>query len=121
VTRVRSQLLESVHCTSSTNLTAGEAAQLRVFSADIPALGAALPCEITAGHDGSHIALATLSDGDQLWWWLCWASQLREIRQIDLCDGRDLDDPYLDECLLPLGHPGTHSYEIPGPFFVLPG
>jgi hypothetical protein len=111
MTRVRSQLLESVHCTSTTKLTATEAAKLRVLSGDVPALGTTLPCEITAGHDGCHIALATLSDRDQLWW-LCWASQARDIRQIGLCDGRDLDDPYLDECLLPAGHPGTHSYEI---------
>jgi hypothetical protein len=120
VTSVRVQLLEPVHCRSTTNLTATEAAKLRLISGTIAAQAAPLACEIRAGHDGSHIALATVSDGDQLWWWLCWAGQAREIRQIDLCAGRDLDDPYLDECLLPEGHPGTHSYETPG-FFVPPG
>jgi len=71
-----------------------------------------LPCEIAGGHDGDHIALAAVSDGDELWWWLCWGHQAREVRQIDLCDGHSLDDPYLDDCLLPAGHPRPHSYAI---------
>jgi hypothetical protein len=112
VTGVRSELLEAVRCKSTTSLTAVEAAELRGISGDAPAPGTSLVCEIAAGHDGSHTALATISDSDQLWW-LCWGDRAREVCQIPLCDGRDLDDPYLDECLLPEGHSGPHSYEIP--------
>jgi hypothetical protein len=36
----------------------------------------------------------------------------REIRQIEICDGRRLDDPYLNDCLLPNGHPGLHSFDL---------
>jgi hypothetical protein len=100
-----------VHCKSTTSLTALEAAKLRTVSGPAALPDAPLACEIAAGHDGDHIALATVSEGDQLWWWLCWGAQARRIRLIDLCDGRSLDDPYLDECLLPEGHPGPHSYE----------
>jgi hypothetical protein len=35
-----------------------------------------------------------------------------EIRQIEICDGRSLDDPYLDDCLLPNRHPGLHSFDL---------
>jgi hypothetical protein len=36
----------------------------------------------------------------------------REIRQIEICDGRRLDDPYLNDCLLPNGHPGLYSFDL---------
>jgi hypothetical protein len=107
-------MLASVHCRSATSLTAQEAAALGWASGETQAVDASYPCEIAAGHDGSHIALAAISDAGQSWWWLCWASQARAVRRIDLCAGRQLDAPYLDECLLPEGHPGLHSYESPG-------
>jgi hypothetical protein len=114
VTSVRSTLFESVRCKSTTSITAEEAARLRALAGDVLPTGASLPCEIAAGHDGTHIALAALSEEDQLWWWLWRGGQAGVVRQIDFCDGRDLDDPYLEECLLPLGHPGPHSYQSPG-------
>jgi hypothetical protein len=113
VTSFRLATLESVHCSSTTSLTTREAARLRVVSGAVPATSAPLHCEIVARHDGNHLALAAVSEDDQLWWWLRWGDQARDVHQIDLCDGRDLDDPYLDECLLPKGHPGPHSYESP--------
>jgi hypothetical protein len=112
MSNVRSQPLESRRCEARTSLTTTEAAKLRVISTDVPAPNTSLPCEIAAGHDGDHLALAAVSDGDELWWWLCWGLRVRQVRQIDLCDGRDLDDPYLDDCLLPEGHPRPHSYQI---------
>jgi len=91
-----------------------EVAQLRAASGNVQDDGVPLACELATGHDGSHIALAASSEGDSLWWWLCWGSRARQVRQIELCDGRDLDDPYLDECLLPREHPGLHSYQAQG-------
>ena len=89
-----------------------EAAKLRVVCGQDPAMQAVLRCEIAAGHSGSHVAFAASADDGELWWWLCWAEPTREVRQIDLCDGRSLNDPYLDDCLLFDGHPGMHSFDL---------
>jgi hypothetical protein len=97
----------------TTFLTAIEAAKLRVISRQVPAaLRHSLSCEIAAGHGGNHIAFAAAADGGELWWWLCWETQTREVRRIDPCDGRRLDDQYMDDCLLPAGHPGPHSFDL---------
>jgi len=108
----RSDLPESDRCGAATRLTTTEAATLSVVSGDAPPAEARLSCEIAAGHDGRHSAFATLSERDDRWWWLCWDGEVREVRPVDLCSGRDDDDPYLDECLLLEGHPGPHSYSI---------
>lgn len=101
-----------IRCNATTGLTVMEAAKLHVFSGRRPDVAALLSCEIAAGHDGSHIAFAATANDGELWCWLYWREQTREIRQADLCDGRLLDDPYLDDCLLPGGHPGPHSFEL---------
>jgi hypothetical protein len=109
---VSAERTEAVRCGATTGLTAIETAKLRVNCRQVPALSALLICELAAGHDGSHVAFATTADDGELWWWLCWKMQVREVRQIDLCDGRRPDGPYLDDCLLPTGHPGPHSFEL---------
>lgn len=101
-----------IRCSAPTGLTAMEAAKLRVFSGRIPDAHAPLSCEIAAGHDSPHVAFAATANDGELWCWLYWRERTREIRQVDLCDGRLLDDPYLDDCLLPGGHPGPHSFEL---------
>lgn len=109
---VPGQLAETVHCGVTRSLRGIEAAKLRVICRQVPDVQASLSCEIAAGHDGSHVAFATAADAGELWWWLCWGGQTREVRQIDLCDARWLDDPYMDDCLLPDGHPAPHSFEL---------
>jgi hypothetical protein len=109
---VPAQLPELVCCGVTASLTVIEAAKLRVNCRQVPAAEAVLICELVAGHDGSHVAFATTANDDELWWWLCWGAQTREVRQIELCDARWLDDPYLDDCLLPDGHLGPHSFHL---------
>jgi hypothetical protein len=109
---VPGQLPEPVRCGVTTGLTAIEAARLRVNCRQIPAVDAVLICELAAGHDGSHMAFATTADDGQPWWWLCWEGQTRQVRQIELCDTSWLNEPYIDDCLLPEDHPGPHSYEL---------
>jgi hypothetical protein len=75
-----------------------------------------LSCELAAGHHGSHMAFATAAhDGDQ-WWWLRWSGQpaavVGELVQIDPCDAVFLHGPYPDDCILPQGHPGPHSFDV---------
>jgi hypothetical protein len=76
-----------------------------------------------AGHVGSHVALvATVRGGDQ-WWWLRWDGQLGEaieVMQIDPCDAELSQGRYADDCVLPEGHPGPHSFDLP-PLPFLPG
>jgi hypothetical protein len=103
---------ERIRCGIMTSLTDIEAAKLRVVCDEDPAMQATLSCEIAAGHDGSHVAFAASADDGELWWWLCWTGHTRELRQIAICDGRCLDDPCLDDCLLFDGHPGMHSFDL---------
>jgi hypothetical protein len=103
---------EPIRCGVMTSLMDTEVAKLRVVCPQVPAEQAMLRCEIVAWHDGSHVAFATSADDGELWWWLCWTGQTREVRQIEICDGRCLDDPYRDDCLLPDGHPGPHSFDL---------
>jgi hypothetical protein len=108
---VHAQPPGSIRCEVFTSLTAVEIAKLRVMCCQVPAVQTVLSCEVSAGHEGSHVAFAaTADDGD--WWWLYWGGQTRELRQVDPCDSRSLDDPYLDDCLLPDGHPGPHSFDL---------
>jgi hypothetical protein len=75
-----------------------------------------LICELVAGHDGRHVALvATVHGGDQ-WWWLRWDGQggeTIEVVQIDPCAAELPQARYADDCLLPEGHPGPHSFHLP--------
>jgi hypothetical protein len=102
----------SVRCAATTGLTAVEAAKLRVACREVPPVGALLSCEIAVGHDDSHVAFATTANDGELWWWLHWGAQTRDVRQIDPCEVRSPDEPYLDDCLLPGGHPGPHSFDL---------
>ena len=101
-----------VRCVATTSLAPMEEAKLAVASGRTTATDAPLFCEIVGGHEGSHIAFATLSEDDEQWWWFYWNGPAREIRQIDLCGVCCLDGPYVDECLLLEGHPGPHSYRL---------
>jgi hypothetical protein len=71
---------------------------------------------MVAEHQGSHIAFAAAAeDGDQ-WWWLRWdgrSGEPAELVQIDPCPAELPQGRYADDCLLPEGHPGPHSFDVP--------
>jgi hypothetical protein len=69
-------------------------------------------CELVTGHDGSHVALVATSHGGDQWWWLRWDGQLNEVIQIDPCDAELPTGRYADDCFLPAGHPGVHSFDL---------
>jgi len=71
-----------------------------------------LGCELAAGHDGAHAALAATGCGGDQWWWLRWDGQLEEVIQIDPCDAELAQEPYGDCCILPDGHVGRHSFDL---------
>jgi hypothetical protein len=101
-------------------VNAADVVTLPVVPAGAHPVSGHLHCELVAGHDGSHIALvATANDGDQ-WWWLQWDNKVGEVIQINPCDAELPQRRYADECVLPDGHPGPHSFDLklPSP---LPG
>jgi len=111
-----------VRCPALARVTAGELLASTAGSEDARLVGGRLTCELVAGHDGSHVALvATVHGGDQ-WWWLRWEGQLGEtieVIQIDPCDAELPHARYADDCFLPEGHPGPHSFHLP-PLVSLP-
>jgi len=74
-----------------------------------------LRCELGAGHDRDHVALVATARGGDQWWWLRWdgsPGEVIEVIQIDPCDAELPQGRYADECLLPEGHPGPHSFDL---------
>jgi hypothetical protein len=102
----------TIRCGITTRLTAIEAAKARLKCQDASAGPESVSCEIVAGHNGGHVAFLTAADDGALWWWLYWDGPARAVRQVDVCDARRVDDAYLDECLLPTGHFGQHSFDL---------
>jgi hypothetical protein len=107
---------KQVRCPALARVNAGEWLTSIAGSEDVHLENGRLSCELVAGHDGSHVALvATVRDGDQ-WWWLRWDGQVGEaieVVQIDPCDAELPQARYADDCLLPEGHPGPHSFDLP--------
>jgi len=80
-----------------------------------PEIGGVL-CELVAGHGSSHAALVATAQGGDEWWWLRWGGpggETIEVTQIDPCDAELPQGRYADDCLLPDGHPGPHSFHLP--------
>ncbi|MEV4637577.1 hypothetical protein AB0J80_09520 [Actinoplanes sp. NPDC049548] len=71
-----------------------------------------LGCELVAGHGGDHAALVATADGGDQWWWLRWDERRETIVQIDPCVARSPRGRYADDCFLPQGHPGSHSFAL---------
>jgi len=85
-------------------------------SADVNVESGGLICELVAGHDGDHVALAGTGNGGDQWWWLRWTGELSaptDVIQIDPCDVELPHARYADNCFLPQGHPGPHSFHLP--------
>ena len=77
-------------------------------------------CELMAGHDGAHVALAATGCGGDQWWWLRWDRQRHEVIQIDPCAAEPAEQPSGDCCMLPDGHVGRHSFYL-APLPPVPG
>jgi len=69
-----------------------------------------LTCELAIGHHDRHLGFAVAADAGNQMWWLRWAGHLRDVVQIELCDGKDTHEQ--DDCLLPYRHRGPHSFDI---------
>jgi hypothetical protein len=67
-------------------------------------------CELGAGHDGCHATFIVATDGGDHWWWIRWDAEHRQLSCLPTCDGTDRRTG--DDCLLPLHHPGRHTFEM---------
>src|SRR3954447_5970449 len=99
MTNVPSAWLE-FRCRAVATIDAADFPVLAVLMADVRAERGSLGCELVAGHDGLHVALAATAGGGDLWWWVRWNGQLREVVQIDPCSAELLQGSYRDGCML---------------------
>lgn len=67
-------------------------------------------CELVTGHDGSHVAFALAAEGGDVWWWARWTADGSEVVPLDPCE--TVCPVEQDDCLLPAGHPGPHSFQF---------
>jgi hypothetical protein len=105
-----------VRCRAVATVSATALLTLIAASEDANPESGRLSCELVAGHGGSHVALVATAHGSDQWWWLRWDGQLGEVTeviQIDPCDAELPQGRYTDDCVLPEGHPGPHSFDLP--------
>jgi hypothetical protein len=116
MTRFPAQGSEQLRCPAGATVNADEFPASLAGCEDVHLESSPLVCELVAGHDGGHVALAaTVYAGDQ-WWWLRWDGRPGEainVIQIDPCDVELRHARYADTCFLPKGHPGPHSFHLP--------
>jgi hypothetical protein len=94
---------------------AAELSRLSAISEYVYVDGDRVTCELVTGHEGSHVALVASAPGGEQWWWSRWDGQLSEVVQMDLCDAELQQGRYADDCFLPEGHPGPHSFDLQPP------
>jgi hypothetical protein len=93
-------------------VSAAELATLPTIPEDADPVSCHLCCELVARHDGSHFALVATANGGDQWWWLQWEGKVGELVQIDPCDAELSQGRYADDCVLPEGHHGPHSFDL---------
>ena len=103
----------TVRCPAVATVSAAALSTLTAATVDLRAERGGLGCELGAGHDGTHVALAATARGGDQWWWLRWHGQLHEVIQIDPCAAELPQGPYSDCCTLPDNHTGPHSFDLP--------
>lgn len=109
-----------VRCWAVATVSAAELVTFPTISEDAHPMSSHLCCELVAGHDDSHVALVAIAHGGDQWWWLRWDGKVGELIQIDPCDAELPQGRYADDCLLPEGHRGPHSFDLRPPS-SLPG
>jgi hypothetical protein len=99
-------------CGIDTEITAAQFAALSALPDPVEPVTRRHACDLAAGHEDDHIAFVVASDGGDTWWWLCWGRQGQVVVQIDPCEVTEPELPALEICLLPAGHPGSHSFDL---------
>jgi hypothetical protein len=112
--------IENVRCRSAASANRADLLSWPAIPLDADPGGGRLGCELVAGHRGSHVALVATAHGGDQWWWLRWDKRHGAAVHIDPCDAELLRGAYPDDCFLPDGHPGPHSFELL-PLQCLPG
>lgn len=101
---------ESARCPATTDVMVAERNALITLPDPVDPIRLDLACELAIGHEDRHVAFVVAACGGNQLWWLRWAGRIRQVVQIEPCDGRDADEQ--DDCLLPRRHRGPHSFEI---------
>jgi hypothetical protein len=99
-------------CGIPTEITASQFAALSARPDPIERVRSHFVCDLAFGHEDDHVAFAVASDGGDKWWWVRWGRERHVIVQIDPCEVAEPDVPVLEFCLLPAGHPGSHSCDL---------
>jgi hypothetical protein len=103
----------TVRCPAVATVSAAALSTLTAATVDLRRERGPFGCELGAGHDGTHVALAATARGGDQWWWLRWHEQFSEVIQIDPCTTELMHGPDSDCCILPEDHTGPHSFDLP--------
>jgi hypothetical protein len=107
---------QRVRCPARVSVHPAELLTSIADSDDVNLESGRLVCELAAGHNGRHVALAATGHGGDQWWWLHWigeSGETTELMQIDPCDAELPNGRYGDDCFLPGAHSGPHSFHLP--------
>src|SRR5690349_11905979 len=86
----------TVRCRAVATFDGAALSALVAATVDVRVEHGRLGCELVAGHDGRHVALAATARGGDQWWWLRWQGQLHDVVQIDPCPVGLPQGPYQD-------------------------
>ncbi|GIE96690.1 hypothetical protein Ari01nite_41550 [Paractinoplanes rishiriensis] len=67
-------------------------------------------CELVVGHEDSHVAFVLAAEYGERWWWVRWDSTRHEVLALGVCPYTEPQEH--DDCLLPVGHVGTHGFQL---------
>jgi anti-anti-sigma factor len=102
----------TVHCGELALLPETRAAMLSGLSGLIGDVRRCVRCELVAEHVESHVAFVAATDDGDRHWWMRWSQQGSQIIALDMCARESRHGPHGDPCLLPVEHPGPHSFEL---------
>lgn len=92
-------------------ITEAQAATLAGLPGLLGQVQGCIVCELTAGHQGTHVAFLVASHEGDRPWWMQWSHQYSNVITLDMCN-HDSNEPDQDPCLLPLDHAGPHSFDL---------
>jgi hypothetical protein len=99
-------------CRATTAVTPSELATLNALPGPVDPVLRRVGCELAGGHSDTHVAFTVAAHGGDQWWWLHWGTGSRELAELGRCDAETADASHFDDCFLPGGHPGPHSFDL---------
>jgi anti-anti-sigma factor len=103
---------DTVRCGELAVLPGAQAAMLAGLSGLVGDVRQCVLCELVADHVAHHVAFVAATDEGDRHWWMRWSPGGCQILALDMCARESRHGRHGDPCLLPVEHPGPHSFDL---------